>query len=153
MLIPYKAVKAELAESKFTFSALFSNSVFFTLIVSLLSTYVLWIFISVISLDAWHIITSVRNPFLMPILTPTNVFHSVIPILPSIPDLRQHNQYLCILQRSRRKLGHTRSRSQEESRLHQNWDRKRRQCRRRNLSSRPRRAIRRRTTEVHYQSS
>ena len=61
VLIPYKAVKEELAESKFTFAALFSNSVFFTLIVSLLSTYVLWIFISLISLDAWHIVTSVRK--------------------------------------------------------------------------------------------
>lgn len=52
-------MKAELADGKFTFQTLFSNSVFFTLIVSLLSTYVLWIFISVVSLDAWHIATSV----------------------------------------------------------------------------------------------
>lgn len=55
-------MKTELSDGKFSWTKLFSNSVFFTLIVSLLSTYVLWIFISVISLDAWHIVTSVRNP-------------------------------------------------------------------------------------------
>src|SRR5271156_570778 len=40
---------------------MFSNSIFFTLIVSLLSTYMLWVIISIVFLDPWHIVTSVRT--------------------------------------------------------------------------------------------
>jgi hypothetical protein len=94
VLIPFKAVKSELGEHKFTWTQLFSNSVFFTLIVSLLSTYVLWIFISLISLDAWHIVTSVSK-FIHP--GTTRLTHQVIPILPSLPYVRQYYQYLRIL--------------------------------------------------------
>jgi chitin synthase len=63
IFITIKAVKEEADDGVFTISKLFTNSLFFTLIVSLLSTYVLWIFISIVFLDPWHILTSVRlNP-------------------------------------------------------------------------------------------
>lgn len=65
IVIPVKSVKHELANGKFTFKTLFEDQVFFTLIISLLSTYVLWIFISVVSLDAWHIVTSSFQYFLL----------------------------------------------------------------------------------------
>ncbi len=55
------------ADGGFTFSDLFKNTLFFTLIVSLLSTYVLWIVVSLLFLDPWHMVTSV-SPFLLPLL-------------------------------------------------------------------------------------
>jgi chitin synthase len=61
IFIAAKSVQAELADEKFTFSKMFSNSIFFTLIVSLLSTYLLWIFVSILFMDPWHIATSVRT--------------------------------------------------------------------------------------------
>lgn len=60
IFISIKSVQAEMGDGQFTFSKLFNNAIFFTLIVSLLSTYILWIFISIVFLDPWHIITSVR---------------------------------------------------------------------------------------------
>src|SRR5579871_6111792 len=44
---------------------MFSNSIFLTSIVSVLSTYILWVFISIV-LDPWHIVTSVGTKFLLP---------------------------------------------------------------------------------------
>ncbi|KAI0472823.1 glycosyltransferase family 2 protein [Xylariaceae sp. FL0804] len=68
----YITVVAVLAqESKgFTVSALFQNKVFFSLIVSLLSTYGLWLIASLIMFDPWHMITSFIQYLL---LTPTYV--------------------------------------------------------------------------------
>jgi hypothetical protein len=140
VLIPYKSVKAELADGKFTFKTLFSNSIFFTLIVSLLSTYVLWIFISIVSLDAWHIVTSVR-PSLPPFPPHPLTKTKVVPVLPPLPNLRQRNQRLRILQRPRRNLGHARRGQSVRPGLHQ--DHVRRQRRRRHLLAGPRRALRR----------
>ncbi|CAG8977827.1 hypothetical protein HYALB_00008993 [Hymenoscyphus albidus] len=68
VFITYRSVKEEVADGKFTISDLVQNSIFFTLIVSLLSTYVLWIFISIVFLDPWHIVTSSLQYML---LTPT----------------------------------------------------------------------------------
>jgi cellulose synthase/poly-beta-1,6-N-acetylglucosamine synthase-like glycosyltransferase len=62
VFITIKSVEAEAHDGKFTFGKLFTNEIFFTLIVSLLSTYVLWIFISLVFLDPWHIVTSVAHP-------------------------------------------------------------------------------------------
>lgn len=61
VFITVKSVQAELGDQNFTFSKIFSNSIFFTLIVSLLSTYILWIFVSIVFMDPWHIVTSVRT--------------------------------------------------------------------------------------------
>jgi chitin synthase len=61
VFITIKSVEAEAHDGKFTFGKLFTNEIFFTLIVSLLSTYVLWIFISLVFLDPWHIVTSVTS--------------------------------------------------------------------------------------------
>ena len=63
VFITIRSVEAEAHDGKFTFGKLFTNEIFFTLIVSLLSTYVLWIFISVVFLDPWHIVSSVSPPF------------------------------------------------------------------------------------------
>jgi chitin synthase len=66
VFITIKSVEAEAHDGKFTFGKLFTNEIFFTLIVSLLSTYVLWIFISLVFFDPWHIVTSVASlsPFI-----------------------------------------------------------------------------------------
>ncbi|KAH6682756.1 chitin synthase 2 [Halenospora varia] len=58
--ITVKSVQSELnqGDKKFTLSDIFTNTLFFTLIVSLLSTYLLWIFISIVFLDPWHIVSS-----------------------------------------------------------------------------------------------
>jgi len=63
VFITVRSVQAEAADGTFTVSKLFTNQIFFTLIVSLLSTYVLWIFISIVFLDPWHILSSVSKSF------------------------------------------------------------------------------------------
>ncbi|KAI1335390.1 glycosyltransferase family 2 protein [Xylariaceae sp. FL0016] len=55
-------------EVGFSVSALFQNKVFFSLIVSLLSTYGLWLIASLIMFDPWHMLTSFLQYLL---LTPT----------------------------------------------------------------------------------
>ncbi|KAF4627328.1 hypothetical protein G7Y89_g10830 [Cudoniella acicularis] len=73
--ITIKSVVAELHDGeKFTIASLFQNTLFFTLIVSLLSTYLLWIFVSIVFLDPWHILTcSLQYLLLSP--TYTNVIN------------------------------------------------------------------------------
>ncbi|KAG9236600.1 chitin synthase 1 [Amylocarpus encephaloides] len=68
VFISIKSVQEELGDGEFQFSDLVKNSIFFTMIVSLLSTYILWIFVSIIFLDPWHIVTSSLQYML---LTPT----------------------------------------------------------------------------------
>lgn len=46
---------------------LFEDQLFFTLIVSLLSTYILYFLVSFLFMDPWHMFTSVRIPFRTPI--------------------------------------------------------------------------------------
>ncbi|KAE8442988.1 hypothetical protein EG329_002451 [Mollisiaceae sp. DMI_Dod_QoI] len=58
VFITIKSVQSELHEKTFTWTQLFSNELFFTIIVSLLSTYILWVFISIVFFDPWHIVTS-----------------------------------------------------------------------------------------------
>ena len=55
------SVQREVKENKFTVSQLFTNQLFFTLIVSLLSTYVLWFVASFLFFDPWHMFTCVSS--------------------------------------------------------------------------------------------
>ncbi|KAI1419693.1 glycosyltransferase family 2 protein [Xylaria sp. FL1777] len=48
----------EQIKAGFSISAIFQNKVFFSLVVSLLSTYGLWVIASLIMFDPWHILTS-----------------------------------------------------------------------------------------------
>jgi chitin synthase len=67
VFITVRSIQAELDPADptpFKLSDLVQNSIFFTLIVSLLSTYVLWIFFSIVFLDPWHIVTSVSPSLL-----------------------------------------------------------------------------------------
>ena len=70
VFITVKSIQVELADKDFTFSAVFKNSQFFSMIVSLASTYLLWIVASILFLDPWHMITSFIQYIL---LTPTYV--------------------------------------------------------------------------------
>lgn len=70
IFITVKSVQAQLATHSFTFSLLFTNSLFRTLIVSMASTYILYIVASILFLDPWHMITSFIQYLL---LTPTYI--------------------------------------------------------------------------------
>ncbi|KAI9712210.1 MAG: hypothetical protein M1812_006945 [Candelaria pacifica] len=74
VFVTVRGIQSEVSDEKahggFTFSDLFKNTLFFTLIVSLLSTYVLWIVVSVLFLDPWHMVTSFIQYLL---LTPTYI--------------------------------------------------------------------------------
>ncbi|KAI9699808.1 MAG: Chitin synthase, class 1 [Candelina mexicana] len=74
IFVTVRGIQTEVADEKahggFTFSDLFKNTLFFTLIVSLLSTYVLWIVVSILFLDPWHMLTSFIQYLL---LTPTYI--------------------------------------------------------------------------------
>ena len=60
IFITVKSVQEQVKEKNFTVSELFKNSLFFTLIISLLSTYILWFLVSFLFFDPWHMFTSVR---------------------------------------------------------------------------------------------
>ena len=70
IFITVKSVQEQLKENAFTIGELFSNSIFFTLIVSLLSTYVLWFTASFLFFDPWHMFTCFIQYLL---LTPTYI--------------------------------------------------------------------------------
>ena len=53
------SIQNEVKDKKFTVAQLFTNQLFFTLIVSLLSTYVLWFVASFLFFDPWHMFTCV----------------------------------------------------------------------------------------------
>lgn len=59
IFITVKSIQAETADHHFAFSDIFHNQIFFTLIISLASTYVLWFVISFLFFDPWHLFTSV----------------------------------------------------------------------------------------------
>lgn len=59
VFVTVKSIQKEIADHTFTFGDLFSNKQFFTLIVSLASTYVMWLVASLIFFDPWHMFTSV----------------------------------------------------------------------------------------------
>lgn len=70
VFITVKSIQAETADHKFAISDLFKNQLFFTLIVSLASTYILWFVISFLFFDPWHLFTSFIQYLL---LTPTYI--------------------------------------------------------------------------------
>jgi chitin synthase len=58
IFITVKSVQHELADGQFHVSDIFKNQVFFTLIVSLVSTYILYFIVSFLFFDPWHMFTS-----------------------------------------------------------------------------------------------
>lgn len=64
IFITVRSIQIETEDNKFAITDLFKNQLFFTLIVSLASTYVLWFVISFLFFDPWHLFTSVsHSPF------------------------------------------------------------------------------------------
>jgi chitin synthase len=70
VFITVKSFQLQIAEGKLTLSQLPQNQVFFTLIVSLMSTYVLYFLVSFLFFDPWHMFTSFIQYLLM---TPTYI--------------------------------------------------------------------------------
>ena len=70
IFITVKSVQHELSDGVFVLQDLFQNQVFFTLIVSLVSTYVLYFVVSFLFFDPWHMFTSFLQYLA---LTPTYV--------------------------------------------------------------------------------
>lgn len=68
--ISVRAIQIDIADmgTSFTVAALFKNEVFYTLIVSVMSTYGIWLIASLIMFDPWHMLTSLGQYML---LTPT----------------------------------------------------------------------------------
>src|ERR1700709_2502663 len=70
IFITVKSVQAELALGEFHWADIFKNQIFYTLIISLASTYVLWFVVSFLFFDPWHMFTSFIQYLL---LTPTYI--------------------------------------------------------------------------------
>jgi len=71
IFIAVKAIIADVNDGNgFNINDLFKNSIFYTLIVSVMSTYGLWLVASIIMFDPWHMLTSFVQYML---LTPTYV--------------------------------------------------------------------------------
>lgn len=71
IFISVRSVQGQIAANKgFNFADLFRDRIFATLIISLLSTYVMWFLVSIIFLDPWHMFTSFLQYLLM---TPTYI--------------------------------------------------------------------------------
>lgn len=68
VFISVKAIQSDLSDGDFSVSDLFQNKVFYTLIVSVMSTYGIWLIASLLMFDPWHMITSLLQYML---LTPT----------------------------------------------------------------------------------
>ena len=67
VFISVKAIQADISDG-FSVSDLFKNQVFYTLIVSVMSTYGIWLIASLLMFDPWHMFTSLVQYML---LTPT----------------------------------------------------------------------------------
>ncbi|KAL1998895.1 hypothetical protein VTN02DRAFT_5408 [Thermoascus thermophilus] len=70
IFVTVKSIQKEVADHSFTFSDLFTNTQFFSIIVSLGSTYVMWLVASLLFFDPWHMVTSFLQYLL---LTPTYI--------------------------------------------------------------------------------
>lgn len=67
--ISVNAIQTDIADTaNFSVSELFKNKVFYTLIVSVMSTYGIWLIASLVMFDPWHMFTSLGQYML---LTPT----------------------------------------------------------------------------------
>ncbi|KAJ9156191.1 Chitin synthase 3 [Pleurostoma richardsiae] len=67
IFISVKAIQADVTDG-FSVSDLFKNQVFYTLIISVMSTYGIWLIASLLMFDPWHMFTSLAQYML---LTPT----------------------------------------------------------------------------------
>ncbi|KAI5288953.1 Chitin synthase, class 1, partial [Ascosphaera acerosa] len=70
VFVTVKSIEHQVEKKDFTFADIFKNSEFFSMIVSLISTYVMWIVASILFLDPWHLVTSFLQYVL---LTPTYI--------------------------------------------------------------------------------
>lgn len=70
VFITVRSIQSELKDGKFEISDIFKNQIFYTLIISLASTYVLWFVVSFLFFDPWHMFTSFIQYLL---LTPTYI--------------------------------------------------------------------------------
>ncbi|KAL8867781.1 MAG: hypothetical protein Q9174_005439, partial [Haloplaca sp. 1 TL-2023] len=70
VFITVRSIQIETAENGFKASDVFHNKLFFTLIISMASTYLLWFIISFMFFDPWHLFTSFLQYLL---LTPTYI--------------------------------------------------------------------------------
>ena len=70
IFITVRSIQIETAENGFTAKDLFKNNLFFTLIISMASTYLMWFIISFLFFDPWHLFTCFIQYLL---LTPTYI--------------------------------------------------------------------------------
>ncbi|CAI6244364.1 unnamed protein product [Periconia digitata] len=71
IFITVRSVQSQIAKNNgFSVGDIFTDQIFFTLIVSLASTYAMWLVVSIIFLDPWHMFTSFIQYLL---LTPTYI--------------------------------------------------------------------------------
>jgi chitin synthase len=70
VFITVKSIQSELQTNTFTIADVWKNQIFFTLIVSLMSTYLLYFIVSFLFFDPWHMFTSFIQYL---ILTPTYI--------------------------------------------------------------------------------
>ena len=90
IFITVRSIQIESRDNSFKITDLFRNQLFFTLIVSLASTYLLWFVISFLFFDPWHLFTSVsqvvcfKSQFCQFILSryysSSNIFYSLLPM-------------------------------------------------------------------------
>lgn len=70
IFVTVRSIQSEVSQRHVTFASLFSNREFFSIIVSLSSTFVMWLVASLISFDPWHMFTCFVQYML---LTPTYI--------------------------------------------------------------------------------
>lgn len=70
IFITVKSIEKEVDANDFTWSDIIKNQIFYTLIISLASTYLLWFLVSFLFFDPWHMFTSFIQYLL---LTPTYI--------------------------------------------------------------------------------
>ncbi len=70
VFITVKSIQQEVRDHQFTVSDILKNQIFYTLIISLASTYLLWFVVSFLFFDPWHMFTSFLQYLL---LTPTYI--------------------------------------------------------------------------------
>ena len=67
VFITVKSIEKQVDTNSFTFSDIVKNQIFYTLIISLASTYLLWFVVSFLFFDPWHMFTSfIQYLFLTP---------------------------------------------------------------------------------------
>ena len=67
IFITVKSIQTEIDSHHFTISDIVKNQIFYTLIISLASTYLLWFIVSFLFFDPWHMFTSfIQYLFLTP---------------------------------------------------------------------------------------